>query len=48
MKPRGVPAFLSRGDNVGNYGLVRLTSVLDRIMEELIRDLINKKLKEVI
>lgn len=44
-----MPAFPTRQwDNVGNYGPVRLTSILDSIMEELIWDLINKKLKEVI
>lgn len=48
-KPGGVPALpASPRDNVGNYRPVRLTSALGNIMEELIQDLINKKLKEVI
>lgn len=46
MKPSGVPT--SQWDNVGNYGSVSLRSGLDSIMEELIQDLIKKKLKEVI
>lgn len=48
-KPAGVLALpASPWDNVGNYRPVRLTSVLLNIMEELIQDLINKKLEEVI
>lgn len=47
--PSAMPALPTRQwDSVGNYRPVGLTSVLDDIMEELRRDLVNKKLKEVI
>lgn len=48
-KPRALQLFQRhKWDDVGNYRPVRLTSIPDNIMGELIQDLINKKLKEVI
>lgn len=47
--PHGMAAFpKSQWDNVGNYRPVRRASVLDKVMEELTWDLINKNLEEVI
>jgi len=48
-QPRAVPAFPARRrDDAGNHSPVRLVSILDNVMEEPIRGLINKKLEEVI